>query len=538
MIIDLAAHRDTALATDVLIVGGGIAGLLLAAKLRRHGVRVVVVESGGREQKEETHPLNRVVTLGDQYRGAVHGRFRCLGGTSTRWGGALMPFLAEDLSARPHVGLSAWPVSIRAVEPYLVDVEKLFGVESGSYDEGYVHEIGADSFVPTGDQDFNARFAKWPRFKRRNVATLLKDPIEKDPDLAIWINATATHFELDEQSRLRSVTARYPNGNLVRVAAAQVVFCAGAIESTRLLLLLDREYGGKIFKKCNVLGRFFHDHISAPMATINAKQIRKLNRMAGIRFNGSTIRSLRFELSPLAQASDGVTSAFGHISFRAENSGGFDGLRDLFRSLQRSGRVQASLAAHMLRDLPYLVKVSLWRLLYKQLYWPVPARYELHVVAEQYPRANNYIKLASETDMFGLPVPAIKWRIEPEDCCVFSAYIRRFDRFWRRQGLQAIGDLEWRPNPLSPDDISYGGDIYHPGGSTRMGTDDRSAVVDDNLRTFAVPNLWVLSTSVFPSGASANPTLMLTLFAMRLADKLARVERSAVAPPRALRVNQ
>jgi len=47
--------------------------------------------------------------------------------------------------------------------------------------------------------------------------------------------------------------------------------------------------------------------------------------------------------------------------------------------------------------------------------------------------------------------------------------------------------------------------------------DGRTAVVDGNLRTFSIPNLWVCSTSVFPSGASANPTLMLMLFSARLA---------------------
>src|SRR5438105_10157080 len=130
MIFDLAvANRSSAIAANVLIIGGGIAGLLLAVRLRRHGLRVVVLESGGREQKEETHPLNRVITIADQYRGAVHGRFRCLGGTSTRWGGALIPFLPEDLSARPYIGLPPWPVSIDVVEPYIIAVEKLFGVE-------------------------------------------------------------------------------------------------------------------------------------------------------------------------------------------------------------------------------------------------------------------------------------------------------------------------------------------------------------------------------------------------------------------------
>ena len=339
MIIDLTARdADTSLTTDVLIIGGGIAGLLLGVRLRDHGVRVTILESGGREQKEETHPLNRAVLLADQYRGALHGRFRCLGGTSTRWGGALIPFLAEDLTARPYLGLPAWPVGIEAVEPYLADIEAQFGVEAGSYEEGFVHEIGAHELVPTGDRDFRVRFAKWPRFKNRNVATLLRNRLERDADFSIWINATATNFELDDQCRLRSVTARHLNGKTVKVSAAQFVICAGAIESTRLLLLLDHQYGGHPFKECNALGHFFHDHISVHMANIEAKQVKRLNRMAGIRFTGATTRSLRFELSPSAQASEGVTSAFSHISFHAERSTGFDRLREFFRSLQKTGQ--------------------------------------------------------------------------------------------------------------------------------------------------------------------------------------------------------
>ena len=47
MIRDLAAQeQDVSLTTDVLVVGGGIAGLLLAAKLRERKRRVLVIESG------------------------------------------------------------------------------------------------------------------------------------------------------------------------------------------------------------------------------------------------------------------------------------------------------------------------------------------------------------------------------------------------------------------------------------------------------------------------------------------------------------
>jgi choline dehydrogenase-like flavoprotein len=528
VITDLAAHDVVAsVATDVLIIGGGISGLLLAVKLRDRQVRVVVLESGGREQKEETHPLNRVVLVADQYRGALHGRFRCLGGTSTRWGGALIPFFPEDLAARLYLGLPAWPVTIEALEPYLADIEAQFGVAPGSYEEDFIAEIGGDELLPSGDQDFKARFAKWPRFKNRNVATLFKDRIERDLDLSVWINATATNFELNEQCRLCSVTARHQSGKAVKVTAAQVVLCAGAIESTRLLLLLDRQYRGQVFKECDALGHFFHDHISARVATFKAKKVKRLNRMAGIRFTGKTMRSLRFELSPSAQASGRVPSAFGHISFQVERPTGFDELRDFLRSLQRSGRIDPSLGARLLRDIPYLARVGLWRYVYKQLLWPQPARYELHVAAEQRPWHHNCITLASDVDVFGLPLAAIKWRIESADYVVFSAFIRLFDRFWKRHGLGKVGDLEWlvHADEVSGAGISNTGDVFHPGGSTRMGTEAHSAVVNSDLRTFAISNLWVSSTSVFPSGASANPTLMLMLFTVRLADHLARVYR-------------
>lgn len=532
MIADLArlpdSHRD--LETDVVVIGAGIAGLILAARLRSMNIRVVVLESGGLEQTTETHPLNRITQLGDAYIGATHGRFRCLGGTSTRWGGALIPFTPHDLTARPYLDLAALPVSIEAIHSYLPQLEKLFGLDSGSYEEEFVEQIGAEKYIPTGDSDFRARFAKWPAFKVRNVATLFGDLLKSDPCLEVWLNCTATSFNVNGgNGRIESVTGRHESGRSLTVSGRHFAICSGAIESTRLLLLLDRQYDLRIFEDCDALGRYFYDHISIPAANIRAKRVTKLNRMAGFRFVGSTMRSLRFELSPSAQERECVGSALAHISFRTDGSTGFDTLRFFLRSLQQSGRLRPDLFLTAIRDVPYLFHLGLWRVLRNQLLWPSPATYELHVVAEQLPQPDNYISLSSETDLFGQPLAAINWRIRPNDCETFRVVRRCFDRFWNEHGLRDVGELEWKfeSNINSIDQPSHA-DVYHPGGSTRMGIDGRSAVVDSNLRSFKVPNLWVASTSVFPSGGGANPTLTLMLFTSRLADHLGsrlKVER-------------
>jgi choline dehydrogenase-like flavoprotein len=514
VITDLATQPNAhqTVETDVLIIGAGIAGLVLADRLRRKKTRVVVLESGGLEQAGDTHPLNRVVQLGDAY----------AGGTSTRWGGALIPFLENDLSDRPYLDLPAFPAGMDTIRPYLGAVEELFGIDGGSYEEEFVNEVGAHKYIPTGDPDFRPRFAKWPTFKKRNIAMLFKELIRTDHDLQVSINSTATAFNMNaENGCVVSVTGHHENGHSITVTAKHFVICAGAIESTRMLLLLDRQQGQRIFEDCKALGRYFYDHISVPLASIRVTDATRLNRMAGFRFIGSTMRSLRFELSPSAQKSERVGSAFGHISFKTERDTGFDMLRDLLRSQQRGGALPPELLLGALRDVPYLARLGYWRAVHKQLLWPVPATYDLHVVAEQMPRLDNYITLSSETDWFGLPLAAINWRVTAQDCGTFAVFRRLFDRFWDRHGLRAVGELVWT-NEARSDliDRTSQVDVYHPGGTTRMGVDRRSAVVDTNLGVFGVSNLWTASTAAFPSGGGANPTLTLMLFTMRLADHL------------------
>jgi len=530
MIRNLVEITDTTEnSAAVCIVGAGIAGLVLASRLQRHGISVAILESGPVNPSEAPNPLNEVETSGQTYEGAMRGRSRGLGGNSGRWGGQLFPIRIEAIAARPRLNAPGWLVNWDEIERHLPEIETLFGIPHGSYNARDISTAKARRWPH--DAEFDVGFSKVPSFQNRNIATLFSDIIKQSSSLNIWLNATVTGFDLDrETGRIKSVTARHQNGSAITIKADQFVLAAGTIESTRLLLALDADNDHRPFAQCEALGRYFSDHISLPLAELlprSGSGRQRLNAMFAHSFDvASTLRSTRLELSPQAQAADNVACAYGHISMEIASDSGFALLRDFLLARQRSGssRDLRSLVK-MAKTVPYLAGIGYRRYVSKYLHWQPDAKLHLHVVAEQLPDAANRISLSDKRDALGGRVPVIAWRMHEAEISAFRAYMRRFDGYWKRHPFHTFGDLHWcsAPDALSKQLLSrFGsGDIFHPTGSTRMGTDPRNAVVDPNLKTFAVGNMWIGSAAVFPTMSSANPTLTLMQLMLRLGDHLA-----------------
>ena len=99
------------------------------------------------------------------------------------------------------------------------------------------------------------------------------------------------------------------------IKAREVVFAAGAIESTRLLLLVDRQHDDRLFEPHGILGCYFYDHLSVPTSRVFVRDARRLNQITGFRFEGKTMRNLRFEPSFELRKQHGLPTRFAHISF-------------------------------------------------------------------------------------------------------------------------------------------------------------------------------------------------------------------------------
>src|SRR5260370_24958723 len=106
---------------DVIVVGAGAVGLVLSVILARANKRVLLLESGTTDNGY-AKDLNDIRVTGRPHQGAIHGRARVVGGTTTLWGGQLTRFIPYDFSTREIMADCKWPIGYEDIERYYEEV--------------------------------------------------------------------------------------------------------------------------------------------------------------------------------------------------------------------------------------------------------------------------------------------------------------------------------------------------------------------------------------------------------------------------------
>jgi choline dehydrogenase-like flavoprotein len=318
-----------------------------------------------------------------------------------------------------------------------------------------------------------------------------------------------------------TLEARDLSGHRLHVHADQFVFAAGTIETTRLLLLLDRQSDARAFESCDALGRYFQDHLDAQVGKIIPTDRAITRRLFGHRFIGSTRRSLHLELTPEAQQADGVGSAFATVQMAFTGSAQMEVLKRFCRGLQRREiditlKEGLSLASHS----ALMTRMAFWKVVRNQLYVPDAVDLFVHVCVEQLPCRANELTLSDESDAFGVPKARLSWALTEREERSFQSVVRRLATYWTRSGFDASCPIQWAYPDKRERIIDHAEDFAHPSGTTRMGTDKRHSVVRSDLRCWHVRNASVVSASTFPTAGGANPTFTLMQLAFRAADAL------------------
>lgn len=511
---------DQQFESDLLIVGAGIAGLVLADAMRGSGRRVDVLEAGGETLEPTSQALYAAEMAGSPHHGTTEGRFRVYGGSSTRWGGQLLPLVPHDFQCRSHVPHSGWPLDPAELSSFLRQCEHLLGVNHAPYTPELLALLPRPQ-PNLSTQDLQLRFSKWAPFRCRNVARTLGRRSQDDPATRVFLHAAVTSIDLHSDGRhVEAVQVYTLHGSSFRFHARQVVLAAGTIETTRLLLASRTVHSSGIGNHSDQLGRWFHDHLSVKAAVLHPRCRRPLLQQLAPWYLGATRHTLKLESTAAWQARHCCLNVMGHLVFEALDTSGFTWVRQQLQARQ-SGSIQPLPAPYLERlpaeslDMAYLA----WKRFIRKRRWcPTKGAITLYIDTEQQPNPESRIRLSSDYDSLHMPKAVVQWLWGEPERKAFAAYRQLFESQWLAWDYGPITWLEsFEPGSGWAANVS---DTYHLMGGTRMAASPADGVVDPQLRVHGVDNLFVASCSVFPTGGSSNPTLTLMQLTLRLAQLL------------------
>lgn len=514
-IIDLneSTQLETHAKCDVCVIGAGAAGLYLAHRLARAGVSVVVLEAGGATCGSGASVGIEPVFSASQYRGAVEGRAFGWGGSTSRWGGVLIPHSHLDLRDEAIPESVAWQHIVNVVRERSSAVLSTLGL-GNNVDFFSFPEVTLGRYAKLlHDCGLETAAVEVLPFWRRNLTYLASARVRRN--FTVYLNAVAATWLVKPNTNgsgaVSVVEASSQNGKSLRVSAKSFVIAAGAIESARILMEIDRFTGERLFSRSATIGRYLSDHLSCAIADVQPDDQKEVARLFGPIFSKGRMRSFRFIgtfMKPF------LPRHFAHFIFEIDNSG-FRLVKDILSSLQARALPDLRLR-DVIDGINGLSRLAYHRFIKSSLFIPPHTPVHLQMDIEQTPDPANRVYLGEKTDRYGRPVAVVHWNVNDTDYKNIQMLSQRLLRRWPDRSLGFprlvsihIGDTH--PKPY---------DAYHPVGTCRMGT-DKEATVDLELKVRGTQNLYVLSTAVFPSAGTANPTFSMLCLGDMLVDKLA-----------------
>eukprot|EP00439_Symbiodinium_sp_Y106_P090065 s1_g2601.t1 len=463
---------------DVCIIGAGPAGISIARELGETGLRVGLLESGGYDADGDTQALYAGETVGFQHTDLDACRLRYLGGSSNCWNGWCAPLEEIDFEERAWVPNSGWPIDLSELEPFYRRAQAVCEVGPYRYGESVWDEI------PQIKQPFDdalVRSTFWQYSPPTRFGQRYRAELANLPDVTILLHANAINLAVDDSGKaISEIEISTLEGRGGRVGAKAVVLACGGIENPRLLLASNDTLPNGVANQNDQVGRYFMEHPYAISAYVVSKP---------------------FDHQP------SVDKAIEGTRLESVFCTGFQA--------QRDRQVMNSMALFWPdQDIEHLFGWGRGMLPEAP---PGYSAYGLMSQSEQAPNPLSRIGLSANKDRFGKPMAKMDWRLLPIDKETVRVQMELLGGEYARLGLGRLKLADW----LLDGDAFWGvGGGNHHMGTTRMGDDPLTSVVDRDCRVHGMRNLFVAGSSVFSTAGWANPTLTLVALALRLSDKL------------------
>ena len=515
---------------DLVIVGAGAGGSVLAQRLARHGWRIVILEAGPFWHPDQdwvsdeagSHQLywtqQRVIGGADPIELGKNNSGRGVGGSMVHYAGYTPRFHPSDFTTFTDDRVGAdWPITYEDLRPHYEQVERELPVAGQDWPWGHPHRYpfsphpisGAaaklrDGALACGIETrvgpvgiVNGTFGNRPHCiyrgyclqgckvnaKASPFVTHLPDALAHNVE--IRANSMALRVDIDDDTgRARGVVYAGSDttvGGAHRLQRARAVAVAGySIETPRLLLAsTSRRHPHGLGNNHDQLGRY----VMVQGATQTA---------------GRWPEELRMYKAPPPEISS-------EQFYETDPARGF--ARGF--SIQTVSPLPIGWAEHVLADGHWGRELREYMRDYN--HWAT-----IGVLNELLAHPDNRITLADDVDPYGQPVARMDYTLGDNDKANMAYSTKVITDILHAAGAQDVLTIQR---------------FAHLVGGARMGTSPEHSVIDANHRIWDVPNVFVADGSVCPTQGAANPALTIMALASRLALRMATGEATAADPP-------
>jgi choline dehydrogenase-like flavoprotein len=519
--VDVRTHYD------VIVVGSGAGGGTVAYELAQAGKKVLILERGGHLPRASVNWDPRYVFIDRQYRTDEHwldkhhksfqpNTHYWVGGNTTFYGAALFRFRPGDFEERVHHGGAvspAWPISYDDLKPWYLKAEQMWKVHGRRgvdpteradepdyaypplrHDptianlEQHMRSLGwRPSPIPLGimrDDDHPhlsdcircLTCGGYPCLVRAksDARTIALDPILRLPNVTLLTGRKVVKLETDPTGTIvRRVVAEGPDG-FEAFAGDVVVLAAGAVNTAVILLSSDGGPHSKgLANGSDQVGRNYMFHTLSAVISITPAKV-----------HADFPKTLCVNDFYWGDPAGGFDYPMGHIQLLEHMEG-----HVLEGQIKEEG-----VDDHFFPDI--LANAAADRML------------AFLCISEDLPHPDNRVSLA---------LNRIKLDYSHHDLEGHHRLVRKLDYAMAHfdDGGHPFTRHHFQVHKMLP---LYG--TAHMCGTTRMGRDPKTSVVDANCKAHQLDNLYITDSSVFPSSAAVNPTLTIVANAMRVAEHL------------------
>jgi len=526
--------------TDVIIVGAGAAGSLLAAKLAQAGRRVVVLEAGPGWTSSDLYSSQiwarrlkwggpPVLPGGQNPIGYNMASGSGFGGAALHHYGGWPRLHAEDFRLKSLYGRGRdWPIGYDDLRPYYDRIQDEVGLSGDAVAEiwrppGKAYPLPPLPVFKQGEilaRGFHALGMKTAPYP----TAILSAPYKGRPACLYdgWCDAGCPIMALANPLAIYVPQAQAAGAQFRSFSTvARVITEQQGAHTTRTTRAIGVEYfdatGAQqiIYAPLVILASAAVQNARLLLNSATSKLPEGLANSSGLVGKAITAHALAQLYGLFEEETDCHLGTSGAQLTCQDGYGKIEGDRTLkvpkpFKPSKPFGSTMWAIANAMKpNDLLGIANTRpdiMGRELHKFMLRGAKHMAVLGALCESIPEDSNRVELASEKDRFGLPLPRLNHTMSEEAMALWAYNIELGKNIYKAAGSREY----WSAPPV----------FAHLAGGTLMGKEAATSVTDSYGRCHDVPNMVIAGASLFPSAGAVNPTYTIHALSLRTAEHL------------------